>query len=211
MIKKKFTQCKNIFLDSGVIIDLLKIDLSKCDPAVKARIEITRSAIKNFSERPTETQDNRLFQVSAITLAEIFHIDKRQGETIKAISTALSSNQVEIIAFDEDHAIFHNEQFGGLLGNRELEKIKAEVNYPASEYVGIDERIRRDHMIVATAKFNNADVVLTNDGGFQTLCQRYDLFCINIIDDKTFLLSGSGTTVYDFSPTAIRSAAPASA
>jgi predicted nucleic acid-binding protein len=197
MIKKSIKDCEYFFFDSGPLIDLLRIDLSGLDESSKKRTENVQRFFNSLNDPKTFGRKRKMFQLSAISIAEIFHVDGKHENTVKAMATALDSNDVEIISFDEDAALFHNAEFYNSLSNKEVDALKKLVT--ASGFVTTRERVRRDMMIAATAKMYKTDIALTTDGGFKTICDKYDISCHLFTDSDTqFLTSQDGKLIYDF-------------
>jgi predicted nucleic acid-binding protein len=199
MGKKSINNIYNYFIDTGVFIDRLKTDLSNSTPEVKSRVEQTKSFFDLL-----ETIQNRkiTFQTTSINVAEIFNCGNRQKETVAALVSICGSNDLEIIAFDEKTATYHNSYLEKYLGNQAIKEIKAQVNYPtSSQYANVEDRIRKDMLICSTAKMYGSDIVLTNDNGFAKLCGILDLpvhcFTGNPSD---FITNNSGDKIYDFAP-----------
>jgi hypothetical protein len=199
MNRKQLKDCRFFFLDSGVIIDLVKTDWSKSPVDVVNRVKWVKKFFETLNDPATFGSKRKIFQVSAITLAEIFHIDNHSDQTVEAIMAALSSEQVEISAFDEFVAAFHNKEFYNILGNKQIQEIKKSVNYPANSYSNIRDRIRKDIMIAASAKMMESCVVLTTDGGFHSLCQQLDIFSHCFTDNASqFVTASNDEKIYDF-------------
>ncbi len=197
MIKKRLNQCENIFLDSGVIIDLLKTDLTTSSPDVVLRV----NQIKQFfaAINSDSFPNRKVFQISSISISEIFHLDNNQDDTPEAIMTAFNSEEVEIYSFDVYSAVFHNKDFYKLLGNKAITELRESVTYPVSIHANIKDRIRKDMLIAATAKLYSSDIVLTNDSGFKQLCDKLDLACHFFTGNPDdFLTSNDGVIIYDF-------------
>lgn len=195
-MRKKLTDCKYFFIDSGVLIDLLSGNTNR-EAAVTERIKQTKMFFDALQDDETFANQKKIFQISSISIAEIFHVDNAHENTLKAIANALDSQDLEILSFDLDTAVFHNQEYGSSLSNAELAKLKQDVNFPESGYT--KEKIRKDHLIAATAKMYHSDVVLTNDSGFEFLCNKYDMFCHLFTDSPTqFLLNNGGDKIYDF-------------
>lgn len=195
-------ECKSFFIDSGVLIDLLKTDLSATTADVSQRIELTRlffDCIANpeFFAKSKE----RVYQLSAISIAEIFHVNNDQDSTMNAIVNILDTNQVEVFSFDVHTALFHNKEFHDYLGNKVVEKMMEELQYPISMYSNIKDRIRKDILIAATAKLYSSDIVLTNDGGFKKLCDKLKVKCYCFTNNKSdFLMNNGETAIFGFAP-----------
>lgn len=201
MANKRLQECQYFFVDSGVLIDLIKIDISNSSQEVQSRIIQTRKLFNALNNPDGFGKRKLVFQISAITIAEIFHTDDLQSDTIKVISTAINSQQVEVYAFDYETAIFHNLQFHDILSKKEIDKMQQQINYPKSLYANIRDRIRKDIMIAATAKLYRSDIVLTNDKGFKSLCGELGLPCHILTDNENqFVLSADGNEIYDFAP-----------
>src|ERR1035437_8056400 len=100
MIKKKLSDCKFIFLDSGILIDLLKQDISSSSDEVQQRIILTKKLFASFADKKTLGNTDKIYQLSSISIAVIFHIDNLQDNTLNAIISTLDSGQVEILDFD---------------------------------------------------------------------------------------------------------------
>lgn len=182
MNKKPLAKCQFFFIDSGVLIDLLKQDLSGSSPETIKRIQITKS----FFESLNQFEGKKHFQISAINIAEIFHVDN-QDNTLKAIISVLNSQEVEIYSFDSITAIYHNTEFQKFLGNKAISEMKKSISYPKNSFVSIDERIRKDYLIAATAKMYKSDVVLTNDTHFKEFCDTLEIPCHLFTDDENQL------------------------
>jgi hypothetical protein len=156
MGKKSIYEYKNIFVDTGVIIDLLKTDLSKSSESVKQRTLL----VKKFFNALKAKKNNITFIISSLNIAEIFHVDGLHEDSISAIVNLFDSKNVNIIPFEEDTAIYHNKEFYHILGNKEIDKIKKETSYLGSQYCNTRERIRKDILLVATAKMQLSDLIL---------------------------------------------------
>ncbi len=198
-MRKSLANCKFIFLDTGVIIEVLKTDYANSSEEVVKRGQW----VKRFFDCLLEKElfgTNKILQISALNISEIFHVDNYQEKTMEAITTFTNTTQLEVFAFDEHIALYHNKEFHNVLSKSEIEKIKNQVNYPASSYANIEDRIRKDMLIVATAKMYNADVVLTTDSGFKVLCDLHGVFCHCFTDDDNQFLTAEGNLelIYDF-------------
>ncbi len=196
MPKKPIPELKTLFLDTGVIIDLLKVDFTNVHPDVVNRISITRrffNAIDSFSK-------NAIYQTCAINLAEIFHFDGGNENLMKAIVSVTGGKQFEVIAFDETAAFFHNQNFEKIAGNATIQELKKEVNYAKGNgFANIQDRIRKDILIASTAKQYNCDIILTNDSGFFELCNRLDVSCYCFTEyENDFLMSSNGEKIYNW-------------
>lgn len=194
MTKKPLAKCQYFFIDSGVLIDLLKQDLSGSSPETIKRINTTNL----FFESLNQFEGKKHFQISAINIAEIFHVDN-QDNTLKAIISVLNSQEVEIFSFDATTAIFHNKEFHSFLGNKVVSELKKSINYPHSNFVNIEERLRKDYLIAASAKMYNSDVVLTNDKPFSDFCEKLDIPCHCFThEDDQFRTNGKGDKIYEW-------------
>jgi hypothetical protein len=200
MTRKKLPDCKYFFLDSGVIMDKFRIDLTHAPENVKRRIEQTNNFFAALNDPFQYGGQKKFFQVSAISLAELFHLDNHHEKTVQAVIEAFDGQNLEILTFDHHTAAFHNKEFYNLLSKNEIAQIKKAVNYPVSQYSNIEDRIRKDIMIAASAKMYNSDVVLTNDGGFKALCDRLDIFCHLFTDSDNQFITGQGNSsaIFDF-------------
>ncbi|MGZ3821087.1 MAG: type II toxin-antitoxin system VapC family toxin, partial [Mucilaginibacter sp.] len=141
-----------------------------------------------------------IYQTSAINLAEIFHFDGNNENVMKAIVSVTGGRQFEVISFDETAALFHNQQFGTMLGNSVINDLKAEVNYKQGNgFANIKDRIRKDILIASTSKQYNSDIILTNDSGFFELCKRLDVFCYCFSENESdFVTSNDGEKIYNW-------------
>jgi len=164
MAKKQLKDCTYIFLDSGVVIDLMKIDLSKSPPDVVERVNWVRRFFASLEDKNVYGNMRKVYQISSISLAEIFHLDNQQGNTVQAVAAGLNAENLEIVVFDEFTAAFHNKEFYNILSNKAIDELKKTVNYPVSQHASIRDRIRRDIMIAASAKLYESDIVLTTYG-----------------------------------------------
>jgi hypothetical protein len=195
MIKKRLSDCESIFMDTGVIIDLLKIDTTKDTEEVQDRIKQVNVFFKSIKK----AKKNRFYQTSTINIAEIFHLDDYHESIIKAISKILNSKNIEIFSFDPSSAFFHNKEFGHMLGKKKISELKEVANYPTSIYSNIEDRIRKDFMIATVAKMYESDIVLTNDSGFGVICKQLEIPHHVFTGSKDdFLYSGDYLTIYDF-------------
>lgn len=200
MIKKQLTDCRSFFLDSGIIIDLLKTDLSACSPDIIKRISLINTFFKSLNDPQLLGGINKTIQISAISIAEIFHVDGHHSDTLAAIVELFDSQEVEIYSFDESTALFHNKEFSNILSNKELSEIKNSIAYPIALHSNIKDRLRKDIMIAATAKMYGSDIVLTNDSGFKTLCDKLGLSCYCFTESDAGLhVSQNGNLIYGFS------------
>lgn len=194
MNKKPLAKCQFFFIDSGVLIDLLKQDLSGSSPETIKRIEITN----NFFNSIQQFEGKKHFQISAINIAEIFHVDN-QDDTLKAIISVLNSQEIEIYSFDSITAIFHNKEFQKFLGNKAIAELKKSISYPQSKFVNIEDRIRKDYLIAATAKMYNTDVVLTNDTHFKEFCESLEIPChLFTHDENQFRTNQKGDKILEW-------------
>lgn len=69
-MNKLFTDINSVFIDTGVFIDLLKIDNNNLDRLVSDRINQTKLFFTSLSEASTKIT----FQTSAINIAELFNV-----------------------------------------------------------------------------------------------------------------------------------------
>jgi predicted nucleic acid-binding protein len=193
---KSITKLYNIFVDTGVFIDRLKTDFDNSSENVKKRIVQTNK----FFETIEELQRKITFQTTSINIAELFHCGNKQKETIQALVSILGSNDLEVIAFDGDAAAYHNSWLGTYLGNSTIKEIKDLVNYPTgAKLANVEDRIRKDMLICSVAKMYKVDIVLTNDAGFKTLCDKLDLTChLFTGNEADFLTSNDGEKIYEF-------------
>lgn len=199
MNKKSLQDTKSFFLDSGVIIDLLRTDLTGSTQPVKDRIELTHKFFECLDNPQLFGSVKKHFMVSALTIAEIFHIENGQPNTLEAVISLFNTQEVEIYSFDEETAIFHNSTFESILSQKEIDELKKMVNYPISKFSGIKDRIRKDILILTTAKLNKSDIILTNDSGFFNLCDRLDMPCHLFTDRKEqFRMSQNNELIYGF-------------
>lgn len=197
MNRKSLKDCESFFVDSGILIDLLKTDLSSCTQQVKDRIEIVNNFFSSLFNPEIYGNGKKYFQLSSITIAEIFHIDNLNDDTLNAIIKVLNSQNVEVCSFDYATAIFHNKEFYSYLSNKEIDIIRNATK--DGLYANTKEKVRKDFLIAATAKLYKSDVVLTNDNGFHEICKRIDIFShLFTEDNKRFLTSGHGKLIYDF-------------
>jgi len=195
MGKKSIYEYENIFVDTGVIIDLLKTDVAKSTDLVKKRIKL----VNKFFTALKLKKNKVIFTISSLNIAEIFHVDAMHDDSLTAIINLFDSQNVVVISFEEDTALYHNSEFHHILGNKEIDKIKTECGYEGSQYCNTRERIRKDVLLVATAKMQKADLILTNDNGFKTLCIKQGLFCYCFTDkEDDFIMSGGGNKLIDF-------------
>lgn len=196
MATKSVTKLYNIFIDTGVFIDRLRVDLSTASNDVKKRID----QINMFFELINEVQHKITFQTTSINVAELFHCGNKHKETASALVSVCGSTDLEIIAFDADTAAYHNSWLERYLGNTTIRELKASVNYPTGgNLANVEDRIRKDMLICSVAKMYKADIVLTNDSGFATLCDKIDLpvHCFTG-DPADFTTSNDGKKIYDF-------------
>jgi predicted nucleic acid-binding protein len=194
---KSLTKLYNIFIDTGIFIDLLKIDIENSTETVKKRINQTN----RFFDALAAQNRKITFQTSSINVAELFHCGGKHKETIMAmVSLVNGSGELEVISFDPDVATYHNSWLQTYLSNASIQEIKQLVNYPIdTKFANVEDRIRKDMLICSTAKMYNVDIVLTNDGGFKTLCDKLDLPCHCFTGDESDFTTSHGTgKIYDF-------------
>lgn len=197
MSKIPLKNCTSVFLDTGILIDLLKIDTSSCSEDVVKRIELTKMLIESINGFFNTSKKSR-YLISSINIAEIFHIDNLQDETIDAVISVLKTEQIEVYSFDVRNAYYHNKEYYSSLNKKSIDELKKKANYPLSMHVSIEDRIRKDMLIASTAQLYKADLILTNDGGFKTICDHFKLYCHCVTnDDSQYLMSGDGKIIYD--------------
>jgi len=193
---KDFTKWNKIFLDSTILVDLLSNPSDKKDPEVNDRIEFTKSLIKSLSETPPEN-GKREFSISAISIAEIFSLNESQEANVyEAMQIILGSNNLVVISFNRDVSLFHNTVFREKLSQRELNTLQQEISYPKNQYVNVQDRIRKDYLIIASALYYNPDVILTGDRKeFMALAKKTGLNCY-ATDREKFTTSQNGKIIY---------------
>lgn len=196
MGNKSITTISNIFIDTGIFIDLLKIDFSTSSEDVQKRIKQIHmffSAIEAIDRKIT-------FQTTSINIAELFHCEEKHEDSIKAMVSVLGSKDLEIISFDSDAAIFHNVKLEKFLGNTAIKEIKQAVGYPTSAvFANVEDRIRKDMLICSTALLYRSDLILTNDAGFKILCDKIGVSCHCFTGDESdFTMNIGGTKIVDF-------------
>lgn len=197
MTKKSISSLTTVFVDTGIFIDLLKIDFSNLSLQNATRIDHTRMLFEALSKISRKI----IFQTSAINIAELYSLADSQYETMAALLEVTNKNEFEIISFDEKAAVFHKSNLEPILGTQTIKQIKDELNYSTGTgFANIEDRIRKDMMIATTAKLYESDIVLTNDSGMKYLCEKLDL-CCHVFEGKKeeFLFNQNDTKIIDFS------------
>lgn len=195
MIKKLIPELNTVFIDTGIFVDLLRVDFSTATDVVMNRISQTRKFFVALEELKKEI----IFQTSAINIAELFHFNGNNSNTIEAIGRVAGG--IEIISFDETSALFHNQNFGSVLGNAVIEQLKKDAGYlQGNGFANIQDRIRKDILIASTAKQYECDIILTNDSGFKYISDKLDMFChLFTGNESDFITSQNGEKIYNFS------------
>lgn len=195
MIKKPINDLNTVFIDTGIFVDLLRVDFATANNAVVKRISQTRK----FFLALQELKKDIIFQTSAINIAELFHFNGNNQNTVEAIGQVAGG--IEIISFDETAALFHNQNFGLVLGNAVIEQLKKEAGYlQGNGFANIQDRIRKDILIASTAKQYECDIILTNDSGFKYISDKLDIFChLFTGNESDFITSHNGEKIYNFS------------
>lgn len=196
-MNKDISKWNKVFLDSTILVDLLSNPSEKKPEEVNKRIRLTETLIKSLTEIEPES-GKREFIISAISIAEIFAINEADEENIyEAIQIHLGSDNFRIISFNRDVSMFHNNVFRQKLNNLEIKNLQKEIDYPTSNYVSIAERIRKDYLIIATALYDNPDIIFTGDRKeFLALARSVGLNCHDTNSEDNFLMSQGGDKIY---------------
>lgn len=178
-IKQSIQDWQHIFLDSSIIINLL---LYKKNPD-EASAAFVYKLISYLSANKTKDNKNRIFYISAITISEIL-IKENDREKIEKILTAIDSQDVEFISFDEAIALQMTSQMHSYLANTELHRFAEEIGWKSHELMLAREWITRDYMIVMSGINRKVDVLLTMDKNtFYPICEKADGFCVLCYDN----------------------------
>lgn len=171
-------QCCKVFLDTGIIIDLMS------PPSTDDRKLLINQLIGHLSENKSKTNRVRRFYLSTISISEIAQIGEERGLLAK-LSNHLNVSNLEIVPFDLDAALQLSNGFAEILSTKRLNEYAKNASFPSHELLLAREWITRDMMIAATAKMIEADVVFTterfvseNRTTFVGIAKKLDLFCI---------------------------------
>lgn len=157
--KANIADWNTICLDTTVLIHLLLSASGESDAGIDFSSRLVRQLESN---RGTSGRD-RVFLVSTISISEIITLRSKEDITRNLI-TAIGSENVEIVAFDEDIASeMHEGLVTELQAKKPMNDFARSVGFKEHDLVMAREWITRDMMICQTAKNRGADVLLTLD------------------------------------------------
>ncbi|GAB3937618.1 PIN domain-containing protein [Larkinella terrae] len=193
MASLTFEDCKKVFLDTTVILDLLhphsKEERVKC---VKALLEILCKVKKSK------------FYISAITIAEIVdvvkfeRIDAIESGIIEEILESLQGKDIEVVSYSEPVALMQRSLFSHLSDKKSINDFLARNNALGNNWASCREWLSKDFMIAATAKYINADITFTGDKKtFIPVAKEIALPCIGTYFEN-FNLNRGGDKIYGF-------------
>lgn len=168
---KSLNECVSIFLDTSVLINLLKLHKDTTEDSIIFSRELVDYLIDNKAVIESNKKIDRKFYYSTITLSEMILIQNNQ-EKIKKIHQALSGYNIEIVSFHKDIALHHNSLF-----NFTKDIGRSKTLFPNDHKLG-REWISKDMMLIATASYLKIDLILTADKhDFKPLADKMGVMC----------------------------------
>ena len=195
-MNKGITKWNKVFLDSTILVDLVSNPSDNKPESVNNRIKFTKTLIKSLQDIEPEN-GKREYIISPISIAEIFALNESNESNIyEAVQIILGSDNLRIVSFNRYVSLFHNNVFRQKLSGQELRKMQEEIDYPVNQYVNVQERMRKDYLIIATALYDNPDIVFTGDRKeFIELARKVGLYCFDT-NEENFTMSKGGHKVY---------------
>lgn len=150
---------KRILLDTTALCSLFRSEKSE---ASNSHDIFVRKLIEFLTKNKTSLGEERIFLISAITVAELT-TNEEDSEKIKRIMRVLDSKSIEFVDFDLDIAIAFNSQLKQLLNTKQLHQKAKEIGFKENDFAMAREWITKDYMIAMCGIGNNSDVILTAD------------------------------------------------
>lgn len=171
--KNEIQDWQNIFLDTSIVIALLAHQKGSKDRV----FNFVHQLISYLSNNKSKENKDRQFLVSAISLSEILCYEDNDDKIAKIVGV-IGSENVEIIAFDQEIALQLNNHLHDHITNTALNKFAQDLGYKSGEFAMVREWIHRDYMIVISAANRQADAILsTEKKNFLPVCNKADVFC----------------------------------
>lgn len=164
---------QNIFLDTGIIINLLLHKKSPNSPEAA----FVYSLISYLAKNKTTDGKTRNFYISSITLCEILSAENN-SEKIHKILSIIDSENVEFVSFDDVVALQLNSVIHPYLSKEYLHRFAREVGFLENELMMAREWIIKDQMIIMSGANRGVDVILTMDKkAFHSFCVQIQAPC----------------------------------
>ncbi len=205
---KLLSECVKIFLDTSVIVNLFKTEVN-ADSSVLSSKKIIKFLLDNPAKIPNGknklVDTPRTFYYSAVSLSEIILIDSDEEKTRK-MAQALAGVDIELVSFSKDVALRHNQLFKNYVNKPFLNDYARTHKLFVNDLKFGREWISRDFMIMATADFVGADVLLTADkADFKPLADKIGVFCqltdlseYNVSPDEKDIKFRFENTLFDY-------------
>jgi predicted nucleic acid-binding protein len=193
MATLNFEDCKKVFFDTTVILDLMHPN-SQSD-----RVKCVRALVGSLCKIKKAR-----FYISAVTIGEIVEVSRSVKSStidqtiIDQILDTLSGKDIEVVAYSEPVALLQRQLFPHLSTKDEMNRFLEKQKALDSNWVSAREWLTKDFMIAATAKYVNADVIFTGDKKtFLPIATDISLPCVATYFEN-FNLNGGGDKVYGF-------------
>jgi predicted nucleic acid-binding protein len=175
MRKPDYSEWKHVLIDTSVLF---------------AYQQATRSNNSDqrcvFVKRLVDDLVNRKSQLymSAISISEMYNKSDDTPKTKKIIEH-LNCKNMTFVSFDTPIAEHMTSHYYKILGKDKISELVQEISWPSSDLFLAKEWITKDLMIIATADYINADVLLTLDRKtMHPLAKKVDVFSSYVIQEN---------------------------
>jgi predicted nucleic acid-binding protein len=199
-MRKPLAECVHIFLDTTVLINLLKPDTTQDEGVI-----FTKKLLTFLTENPAgvplspskHKHEERKFYYSTISLSEIALIQSNE-ELNQKIGNSLVGDNLEVVNYTKNIALHHNVIFKDLVNKKVMNEIARTRDLVQHDLKLARDLLSRDFMILASASYLKTDLILTSErGGFKDLADRLGIPCAETYEDR-FQVSESGKNIFDF-------------
>ena len=156
---KYFKDWRKILLDTTVLCSLFRSEKSNSNVG---HDKFVRKLIDYLTSNKTSDGEDRIFLISAITLAELLTKEEDLYK-IKRIMRVLQSNNIEFVDFDFEVGMAFNLNLKDKLEKKQLHLRAKEIGFKSQDFAMAREWITKDYMIAMCGIVNNSDVILTAD------------------------------------------------
>lgn len=201
-MRKPLAECVHIFLDTTVLINLLKPDTTQDEGVVFTKqllgfLTETPASIPIPNKPKTNKHKDRVFYYSTISLSEIALIQSND-EFNNKIGKSLVGDNLEEVNYTKNIALHHNVIFKDLVNKKVMNEIARTRDLVQQDLKLARDLLSRDFMILASASYLKTDLILTSErGGFKDLADRLGIPCAETYGDR-FQVSESGKHIFDF-------------
>lgn len=199
MQRKKLIDWERIFLDTSIIIDYI-LGEHPSSPEIDDRRKFTVKLIDFLANNKTESNKERTFLISSITVSELKRLNKEGSSVDIEVVKALKTENVEFIPFDNEAAEFMNNSFYASLNSAQQREFVKESKILVDNNYSLARRwILIDLMIISCGAINSSksDIILTADHkSFSAICERLGIFHA-VVKKESFQISRNESIIFD--------------